>query len=152
MKTKVTQEMLLQSGVTITVNEDALGGYNISQPYIKGKYNSEKRWKVARPVWVNTSRHPHGKSKSYLMTCVKVKEGDDYYKSLTMPLHRLVYIYFKGNFPENYDIDHIDNDPFNCSIDNLEAVSRKENLNKRECNGANQYRNSTNWNTWTGLD
>ena len=151
MKTKVTQELLKEAGVVITVNEDALGGYNISQPYIKGKYNSEKRWKIARPVLVNTTKHPNGKSKSYLMTSIKIKQGD-YYSILTMPLHRLVYIYFKGNFPENYDIDHIDNDPFNCSIDNLEAVSRKENLNKRECNGANQYRNSTNWNTWTGID
>ncbi len=39
-------------------------------------------------------------------------------------LHRWVYVQSKGDLPEGYDIHHIDDDPTNNQIDNLELVHR----------------------------
>ena len=137
----ITREDLLYAGVSIKVDENELGGYNVTQPYIKGKANTENRWSIKRPVYVNIAKHPYGKDKAYLLTSVKI-EIDGICKTITMPLHRLVYIYFKGNFPDGYDIAHLDDDPFNCSIDNLEAIPHEDNIRMRKAKGANQYKNS----------
>lgn len=44
---------------------------------------------------------------------------------------RVVYAWFHGLCPGDYDVDHIDNDPYNNSVDNLQLLTRKENLAKR---------------------
>ena len=137
---KVSKEDLINAKVTIVVDENELGGYSITQPYIQGARNTENRWCIKRPVYVNVKTHPHGKDKAYLMTSVKVYSNGDF-KLATMPLHRLIYIYFNGNFPEGYDIAYLDDDPFNCSIDNLKAMPHVDNIRQRKVAG-NQYKNS----------
>ena len=45
--------------------------------------------------------------------------------------HRIIYIMFYGDIPENHDIHHIDGDRSNNRIENLESVSRlKHNFKK----------------------
>lgn len=44
-------------------------------------------------------------------------------------LNRLVYELFVGKIPEGYVIDHIDTNPSNNRLDNLRAVTPKENQN-----------------------
>lgn len=45
-------------------------------------------------------------------------------------IHRLVWETFNGDIPEGKQIDHIDGDTSNNSIDNLQVVSARENMNK----------------------
>lgn len=46
-------------------------------------------------------------------------------------VHRMVWEAFNGPIPENVDIDHIDGDQNNNSLNNLQILSRSENLKKR---------------------
>lgn len=46
-------------------------------------------------------------------------------------VHRAVWEAFNGEIPEGLDIDHIDGNPHNNSLDNLQAISHRENLKKR---------------------
>ena len=48
-----------------------------------------------------------------------------------IPLHRVIYAWFNGEVDDNMDIDHIDHDPFNNTVDNLRQVDRKTNLNSK---------------------
>lgn len=47
-------------------------------------------------------------------------------------VHRAVWEAFNGAIPEGMDIDHIDNDPSNNCLNNLQCITHKENLKKRE--------------------
>ncbi|MCR5587833.1 MAG: NUMOD4 motif-containing HNH endonuclease [Lachnospiraceae bacterium] len=44
-------------------------------------------------------------------------------------IHKLIYQEFVGDIPEGKQIDHIDTNPKNNSIDNLRCVTPKENIN-----------------------
>lgn len=48
----------------------------------------------------------------------------------TLYVHRLVYRTFVGAIPSNMEINHIDHNKSNNSIDNLELVTHEENLRK----------------------
>ena len=45
-------------------------------------------------------------------------------------IHRLIYETFVGDIPEGMEIDHIDNDTSNNSIDNIQLISRRGNIKK----------------------
>ena len=47
-------------------------------------------------------------------------------------VHRVVWEAFNGPIPEGLDIDHIDGNPHNNSLDNLQAISHKDNIIKRD--------------------
>ena len=47
-------------------------------------------------------------------------------------VHRVVWECFNGPIPENMDIDHIDSNPKNNSLNNLQLLTHKENLKKRD--------------------
>ena len=52
-------------------------------------------------------------------------------KHYAWSLSRFLYAYFKGDIPDGYVIDHIDNDQFNNDLDNLRPLTIKENNRKR---------------------
>lgn len=43
-------------------------------------------------------------------------------------LHRAVYIAWKGEPPAGYEINHIDHVRWNCKLENLEAISKRDNI------------------------
>lgn len=43
-------------------------------------------------------------------------------------VHRLMWETFKGKIPKDKEIDHIDNDPHNNHINNLQLISRGDNM------------------------
>ena len=45
-------------------------------------------------------------------------------------VHRIVYNAFKGDLEDGLVVDHIDNDPKNNHIDNLQALTSKDNCRK----------------------
>lgn len=51
---------------------------------------------------------------------------------LTLSLPKIVYAWHKGSVPIGYEIDHIDTNPLNNSIENLRLVSIKENQKNRK--------------------
>lgn len=53
------------------------------------------------------------------------------YRTKTIPLGRLMLAWFTGSIEADEDCDHIDNNTFNNHIDNLQKLTRKENLAKR---------------------
>lgn len=42
--------------------------------------------------------------------------------------HRIVYQHFNGEIPEDFDIDHKNNEPSDNRIDNLQLLSHKQNV------------------------
>lgn len=100
------------------------------------RYNRE----IVRPILQNTTKHPYGKDMTYLLVVLYDPERK---KSVTYTLSRIVYLYFISDIPQGYDVDHIDGDTFNNLPYNLQILTRKDNIHKRECQG-NQYKNSSN--------
>lgn len=87
-----------------------------------------------------TCKHKHGKDKKYPVLVIydpelfkRQKEADSKFKTGQMSLlvSRIVYAWFNDICPAEYDVDHIDNNPFNNSITNLQLLTRKENLARR---------------------
>lgn len=69
------------------------------------------------------------------------------YDVRVIPVQRIVYAWFYGEVPENYDVDHINNDSLDNRLENLQLLTRKENLKKRQ-GFKNQYqamRPDVNW-------
>lgn len=46
-------------------------------------------------------------------------------------VHRLIWEAFNGPIPKGYDIDHLDGNPANNNLNNLEMVTHKENIKRR---------------------
>ena len=98
-----------------------------------------------RKPTIATCKHKHGKDKQYPVIAVYDPElykdqksrGKDCPGMRLLLLSRVVYAWFHEICPAEYDVDHIDNNPFNNSISNLQLLTRKQNLNRRE--GRNQY-------------
>ena len=51
----------------------------------------------------------------------------------TYLVSRFVYECFKGNIPDDKEVDHIDNNKENNSIKNLQLLTHKENIRKSKC-------------------
>lgn len=101
---------------------------------------------------VNIASCPHkvsGRTKSYPTVLIFDSERYQILKQELNPLDashkamrgymvsRIVYAWYYGTCPAELDVDHIDNDPFNNSIDNLQLLTRKDNLSRRK--SRNQY-------------
>jgi hypothetical protein len=66
---------------------------------------------------------------------LKSKPRNDGYISVNLDdkadyLHRVIYESFIGKIPTGYDIDHLDNDRGNNDINNLQAITHKENIQR----------------------
>ena len=47
-------------------------------------------------------------------------------------VHRAVWEVFNGEIPEGYNIDHVDGNPLNNNLDNLQAIAHQENTKRRK--------------------
>ena len=88
------------------------------------------------------AEHKYGKTKIYPKVQMSYNG-----KGYSFSLSRVLYVWFIEDIPDGYVIDHIDNDPFNNRLNNLQMLTIEENNRKRftdlnvKC--INQYRNST---------
>lgn len=101
--------------------------------YIDGKFYQDKpkAGLVEVKPYIIEKKHPYGKTIKYLYAMVYNYETHKY--SL-FTYHTIFYVWFKGDVPAGYDVDHIDGDSLNNNPDNLQILSRKENLAKRSGN------------------
>lgn len=123
---KLTKEWLIEKGIRLIQEND--NDYHV--------YRKSKKWVNEHKLKIHdyVKHHKYGKDKVYKI----VGFSDE--KSYTITLQRLVYAWFIGDIDEGYDVDHIDDDSLNNRIDNLQLLTRTENLRKRKDNGINQYR------------
>lgn len=122
---KTTQQQLQNDNIRVEFADNAWG-YKVFQ-------NDRER----SIFMLTTQRFKNGSFKAYPATTIMVTHEDGKRIQKVETLHRLVYIYFKGDTGE-YVIDHIDNDPCNNSLDNLQLVTRSENAMK-DAARHNQY-------------
>lgn len=69
---------------------------------------------------------PHYKKRGYAHLGLYTHAG----KLCCVQLHKAVYEAFQGPIPEGKEIDHIDNDPSNNLLTNLQVLSHKQNMRK----------------------
>lgn len=62
-------------------------------------------------------------------------------KYKTFDVHQLVAMAFLNHTPKGHKlvVDHIDNNPLNNRLDNLQVISNRENLSKDKKNGTSKY-------------
>lgn len=64
--------------------------------------------------------------KGYDSVGLRLGDGKRYQRKVS----RLVYLAFKGNIPEGLEVDHIDHNRVNNHIDNLQLLTKSENIKK----------------------
>lgn len=92
-------------------------GYTITQ---QGNVVSNKQTK---PRFLKPQRATQSKKGYYQVRLF----NEDYPKGRLQYVHRLVWKTFRGEIPEGYEIDHIDAEPSNNRIENLQLLTRREN-------------------------
>ena len=92
-------------------------------------YDGNKKTKTFKQLKITnaTRKHVYRPNKKY----PKVSFTARSYGKFNIPLSRLLYAWFVGEIPDGYVVDHIDNDPYNNDIDNLQILTIEENLAKR---------------------
>lgn len=83
------------------------------------KYNKKRKLKPQRATQ---------SKKGYFQVRLFTGQGDTLGKLYYV--HRLVYENFKGDIPQGKQIDHIDGDTTNNSIDNLQVLTPRKNMDK----------------------
>ena len=101
-----------------------------------------------KPIGTPTKVGQHGHK--YLITQIK---------SVRYRVHRLIWIYFNGNFEDlSIQIDHIDNNTLNNKIENLRTVTNRINGHNRKdksetfCIEALKYKNETNYRAYARVN
>lgn len=128
---KLTKEFLESCGIT-KITEDGrvfMGDYE-KEITIRTKYTRFSNYKAAVfGVYNHDLYIKNYKSKDFETRGCGCK---------TILLSRAMWAWFYGEVPANMDVDHIDNNSLNNNLDNLQLLTRTENLAKRKGH-MNQY-------------
>lgn len=127
----LTKAEIEKYGITIELDEN-------NQPHIfrtSQKHGFSKEIRTYEMVQHDlVGKHKYGKDKYYKAVIFSYEN-----KSVTLLVHRLVYVYFKEDILDpTKDIDHVDKNPLNNDPKNLELISHKENILRRDAH-RNQY-------------
>ena len=93
--------------------------------YYEPQKNGEIYSKFRKKLMTNKNKTRTKDGKGYIFNTYKHKDG-------TLHLHyrhRVIWYFFNGIVLENMEIDHIDGNKGNNSLENLRIVTRKENCN-----------------------
>ena len=133
MSKQLTKAMLEEMGIKIEWDEEK-GGWNV-QRYSRINRSPKKSWKTLKEAKF-VCKHKYASDKVYpgYAWCWNGKQ-------FAVTTGRLIYAYFKGDVLEGCDVDHIDNNPFNNILDNLQVLTREENLAKRYADNPNNHHN-----------
>ena len=147
---KLTRDMLEEWGFT---KVDYLADYPAIAKRVRGEDNDYAEWWIDRYWYVGGGRKKEHKRVKVTCAVCKHKYGATQYypkvtfsadgKSYSISLSRFLYAWFYGEVEEGMVVDHIDNNTFNNSLNNLQVLTYEENLAKRftddPSNAHNQY-------------
>lgn len=110
-------------------------------------YKNSSKAKTEGTIKVTLARgkHKYRPDKFYPKVTFCVKQ-----KAYNIPLSRLIYVWFKGDIPDGYVVDHIDNNSFNNHPENLQLLTIEDNLKKRYEDNPNAWTNQ--WGRQKGWD
>lgn len=135
INTKLTKKMLEDMGIVDIRLEEGDTDWYIERYWFK---NSSKTIKTHTRIQITQAicKHKYTKCKSY-------PKINFYYKNkpYCYPLARVLYAWFKGDIKDGMVVDHIDNNPYNNSLDNLQLLTQEENLAKRYKDNPKNNRN-----------
>jgi hypothetical protein len=115
----LNKDMLLKSGITeITKDGRIFKGTR----ELKGIYNKQKK------AYKQFTIYAFDKDGNKIKIPSKTQSYN--YRITTVAFHRAIYAWFHNEVPEGMVVDHIDNDPSNNNIDNLQLLTVYNNLHK----------------------
>lgn len=133
----LTKKMLQDYGIVDVTYDESSEEWNVFRYWNRPGGSSQKTIKKVG-ISFATCKHKYGADKQYL----KVSFSKDN-KTISIPLARLIYVWYKEDVKDGEVIDHIDNNPFNNNPDNLQKLNIGDNLAKRFAdnpeNAKNQY-------------
>jgi hypothetical protein len=88
---------------------------------VSPRYNPNGELRLLKPSYNKSG---------YLYLGVWVEGPNNRSKRYWPRAHRIIYQTLVGDIPDGYEIDHIDNNRQNNSIDNLRIVTRSQNMKK----------------------
>lgn len=136
----LTKQELEEMGIVEVRWNKYLETWVITREWYK---NNSKTKKERKQLVVGSvlAKHKYTRDKSYPKVSFSYKN-----KPRAFPVSRLVYVWFIGDVPDGCVVDHVDNDPYNNRLNNLQLLSIGENIRKRfndlGCKCFNQYKNT----------
>jgi NTP pyrophosphatase (non-canonical NTP hydrolase) len=104
----------------------------------KMEYKNGQLWRLWEPRrnWLPQPKRAEKKANGYLMIRTVIKEKGKYYSVMA---HRVIWAYFNGEIPEGMEINHKNGFKDDNRIENLELVTRRENLEHSKRTGLARY-------------
>lgn len=109
---------------------DVLGYQGLYKISNCGRIKNQKSNKILKPYVMQIQC----KNKKYLIHRIRLSKNN---KLKAFLVHRLVWVAFNGVIPQGYQIDHIDNNPQNNRLQNLQLLTASENNKKRFADNKN---------------
>ena len=120
----LTKQELQDAGIMNVYYNNSTNAWEIIRYWYKNNCKTKDFTKVS--ITMARGKHKYRPDKYYpkVTFCVKQKRHN-------IPLSRLIYVWFKGDIPDGYVVDHIDNNSLNNDPTNLQILTIEENLAKR---------------------
>lgn len=104
-------------------------------PPNKGKKMSDELREKIKRTWFRKGNDPHNTKSDGFVSVRKDKNGKFYKyvrigKSNWELLHRHIWQTHHGKIPEGYIVSFKDGNSMNCVVENLELITREENMNR----------------------
>ena len=115
------------------------GYYVEGEKVFRHSYSKKHGYKIKEiKTHVIARKTKYGHDRRYCYVYLHIKRINEN-KKVHITLHTVIYAWNKGEVPLGYDVDHIDNNPLNNNIDNLQLLTHKENMRKRSIKGVNHW-------------
>lgn len=125
----LTKQELIDAGIVGVVYLKELDEWQVHRYWYKN--NSTRKVNSVISITMAVGKHKYRTDKVYPKVTFSVRDKVNGRKTYSIPLSRLIYVWFKEDIPNGYVIDHIDNNSYNCSPNNLQMLTIEENLAKR---------------------
>lgn len=124
MYKQLTKEMLQEWGIE-SISWDADNNeWWIDRYWFKN--NSKEKRHIHLAISTAVCKHKYTQDKKYPIVTLSYKQ-----KIICLPLSRIIYAWFNGEVPAGLVVDHINNNPFDNRVENLQLMTQAKNLEKR---------------------
>lgn len=134
MYKQLTKEMLQEWGIE-SISWDADNNeWWIDRYWFKN--NSKEKRHIHLAISTAVCKHKYTQDKKYPIVTLSYKQ-----KPICLPLSRVIYAWFNGEVPAGLVVDHINNNPFDNRVENLQLMTQAKNLEKRYIDNRKNYIN-----------